>query len=123
VDLAPGHDGNDVVEQIGEAAQDPALRLAAQAQQDEVVLRENGVDQLRDDSVVEPDHAGKQRLAGAQALNQVRADLVLDRAVRPAASSIAFESAECCRVLRRGGHDRFYVRAHGDGRTKVRPYD
>jgi len=37
VNLAAGNDGNLFVEQIDEAAQDPALGLPAQAEQNEVV--------------------------------------------------------------------------------------
>ena len=40
------------------------LRLAAQAEQDEVVARQDRVDDLRDDRVVVADDAGEQRLAG-----------------------------------------------------------
>ena len=61
VNLAAGHDRNLLVEQIDQAAQDAALRLAAQAEQDEVVPREDGVDELRDDGVVVADDAGEQR--------------------------------------------------------------
>ena len=41
VDLAAGHDRNLFVEQIDQAAQDAALGLAAQAEQDEVVPRQD----------------------------------------------------------------------------------
>jgi len=41
VNLAAGHDRNLLVEQIDEAAQDAALRLTAQAEQDEVVVRQD----------------------------------------------------------------------------------
>ena len=49
VDLAAGHDRDLVVEQRHQRAQQARLRLAAQAEQDEVVLREQRVDQLRND--------------------------------------------------------------------------
>src|SRR6185503_13945789 len=79
VDLAAGHDRNLLVQQIDQAAQDAALRLAAQAEQDEVVPREHRVDQLRDDRLVVADDAGKQALARAQLAHQVVANLLLDR--------------------------------------------
>ena len=60
--LGAGDVGRVGVEQRGERAQDARLRLAAQAEQDEVVARENGVDHLRDDGVVIADDAGKERL-------------------------------------------------------------
>ena len=66
MDLAAGHDRDVLVEQIDQAAQDPALGLAAQAEQDEVVPREDGVDELRDDRLVVADDAGKQGLARSE---------------------------------------------------------
>ena len=79
MDLAAGHDRNLLVEQIDEAAQDAALRLAAQAEQDEVVARQDRVDELRDDRLVVADDAGEQRLAGLQLADEVVADFLLDR--------------------------------------------
>ena len=63
----PGHDGDRLVQQAGEAAEDPALRLPAEPEQDEVVPREDGVDELRDDRVVVADDAGEERAAGSGA--------------------------------------------------------
>ena len=62
----PGTTGDLLVEQIGEAAQNPALGLTAQPEQDEVVTREDRVDQLRDDGVLVADDAGKERVARLQ---------------------------------------------------------
>jgi len=84
VDLAPGDDGHLLVEQLDQAAQDPALRLAAEAEQDEIVSGQNRVDELGDDRLVVPDDAGKERLAPLQLANQVVADLLPDRPRRPA---------------------------------------
>ena len=67
MDFAAGDDGQRLVEQRGQRAEQARLRLAAQAEQDEVVAREHGVDHLRDDGVVVADDAGKERLAGAAA--------------------------------------------------------
>ena len=79
VNLAAGDDRNLVIQQVGEAAEDAALGLAAQAEQNEVVTRENRVHQLRDDRLVIPDHTRKERLAGLQLADQVFADFFLDR--------------------------------------------
>ena len=85
VNLAARHHGNLVVEQAREGAQDAALRLAAQAEQDEIVARQHGVDDLRDDRVVVADDAGEERLSGAEAGDQVLAHLVAHRATLDAA--------------------------------------
>ena len=53
--------------------------LAAQAEQDQVVPREDRVDELRNDCFVIADDAGKQLFARAQFLDQIRAQLVFDR--------------------------------------------
>ena len=59
VDFGAGDDRNLLVEQFGELANDAALCLAAQAEQDDVVPRQNGVDQLRNNGFVVTDDAGK----------------------------------------------------------------
>ena len=59
--LAAGDVGQLLVEQRGERAQDAALGLAAQAEQDEVLLRQDGVHDLRNDGVFVADDAGKER--------------------------------------------------------------
>ena len=84
VNLAAGHDRDLLVEQIDQAAQDPAFRLAAQAEQDEVVPREDRVDELRDDRLVEADDAREEPVAGPELPHQVVANLLLDR-TRPGA--------------------------------------
>ena len=80
VNLAAGNHRDPLVEQIDEAAQDAALGLPAQSEQDEVVPGENGVDELRNDGVVVADDAGKERFSGLQLANEVVADFLLDRA-------------------------------------------
>jgi len=47
------------VQEIGETAQDSALGLAAQPQQDQVLLCQQRIDHLRDDSIFVTDDAGK----------------------------------------------------------------
>ena len=49
------------VEQGGEGAQDAALGLTTEAEEDEVVAGEDGVDDLRDDGIVVADDAGEER--------------------------------------------------------------
>src|SRR5690606_20820522 len=68
------------VEQIDELAEDSALGLPAEPQEDEVVPRENGVDERRHHGVLVPDDAGQDRLPRPEALDQVLAQLLLDRA-------------------------------------------
>jgi hypothetical protein len=80
VDLAAGHRRDPVVQQRGQAAQQPALGLAAQAQQDQVVSREDRVHDLRHHRVLVPQHAGEQRLPACELAAQVLAHLVLHAA-------------------------------------------
>ena len=61
VDLAPGHHGQGGIEQGGEAAQEPALGLAAQAEQDHVVAREDRVRDLGHDGLVVAEDAREER--------------------------------------------------------------
>jgi len=93
-DFAAGNVGHAFVEQRGERAQDAALGLAAQPQQDEVLLRQHSIDDLRNHRVLVADDAGKERRVGlpprgqrpvrggpaAQTRDQVRAHLVFDGA-------------------------------------------
>ncbi len=98
MDLAARDDRDRLVEQADERAQDAALGLSAQAEQDEIVARQDGVDDLRHDRVVEADDAGKERRARTQALDQVAANLVLDAAPRdPAGGHLRAQLAECRR--------------------------
>ena len=93
VDLAAGDDRDLLVEQIDEAAQDAALRLAAQPEQDEVVARQDRVDELRDDRLVVADDARKERLARLQLADQVVADLLLDRCGESSPAAVAARRA------------------------------
>ena len=79
VDLALRNHRQPLVQQRGQGAEDARLGLAAQAEQDEMVARQDRVDQLRHDGVVVADDARKQRVFPAQSLRQVVADLVTDR--------------------------------------------
>ncbi len=80
VELGAGEDRDLRVEQGDEGAQDARLRLAAQAEEDEVVPGEEGVDHGRDDRAVVAQDAGEERAAVLQAGPQVVADLLLDGA-------------------------------------------
>jgi len=79
VNLAAGNDRQMLVEQRHQRAKDAALCLSSQAEQDEVVTGQHGIDQLRNDRVVVADDARKQRLAAAKFCNQVVAHFVLHR--------------------------------------------
>ncbi len=90
VNLAAGDDGQRLVEQGRQGAEEARFGLAAQAEQDEVVPREHRVDHLGYDRVVVADDAGKEGLTGAELANQVVADFRLDRAPRDAAGLDVF---------------------------------
>jgi hypothetical protein len=76
MNLAARHDRDRIVQEFRQRAEQPALRLAPQAEQDEVVPRQDCVRDLRDDRFVVADDPGKQRFTGAQLANQVVADFV-----------------------------------------------
>src|SRR5882672_1795540 len=65
-----------LVKQRSKLANDAALGLAAQSKQDQVVPRQNRIDQLRDDRFIIAHDAGKQLLAATQFLDQIRPQLV-----------------------------------------------
>ena len=67
VDLAARDDGHLGVEECRESAEDAALRLPAQAEQDHVVAGQDGVRDLRDDGVFVAEDAGEERLAATGA--------------------------------------------------------
>ena len=81
---------------VDERAQDARLRLPAQAEQNEVVPRQQRVDDLRHHRVFVADDAGEQRAALTEAVEQVLAHLVLHRAERAIGNAVrrALESAE-----------------------------
>ena len=105
MDLAAGDDRQMLVEQRHERAQDAALRLTAQAEQNEVVTRENRVDQLRNDRFVVADDAGEQRLAAAELCDEVVADFVLHRS---AGKRLRRRGASAAKIAERlDGRDRW----------------
>ena len=58
MNLAAGDERNLLVEQIDQTAQDPALRLPAQSEQNKVVPRKHRVDELRHNGFFVPDDSG-----------------------------------------------------------------
>src|SRR5205823_3224622 len=86
VDLAAGYDRDPFVEQVGQGSKNSALRLSAKAEENKIVTRQDGVDELGDDGFVEPDNAGEQSLAGLKLPDQIVANFLFDRA-RPRAGS------------------------------------
>ena len=87
VDLAARDDRHPLVEQADERAHDARLRLAALAEEHDVVAGEQRVGELRDDGVVVADHAVDERLALGEGARRVGADLVLDRSRHPTAGA------------------------------------
>ncbi len=83
-DLGAGDIRAGGVEEGCEGAEDARFGLATEAEKDEVVLREDGVDDLRDDGVFVADDAGEERSFGfcgvAQFGDQIFAELVFDAA-------------------------------------------
>ncbi len=76
VDLGAGNDGRPFVEQPDERADDAGLRLAALAQQNDVVAGQDGVLQLGHDGFLETEHAGDQALSGRDGLGGVAPHLL-----------------------------------------------
>ena len=83
VDLAAGDDRNRGVEESDQVAKDSALGLPAEAEENEVLLGEEGVDDLGDDGIVVPSNPRKERLASPQRREQVGPDLLPYRSVAP----------------------------------------
>ena len=83
-DLGAGDVGAVRIEQRGEGAEDAGFGLTAETEQDEVVLAEDGVDDLGDDGVFVSDDAGEEGClglrGGAQFRDEILAELVFDAA-------------------------------------------
>jgi hypothetical protein len=92
VDLAVGDHRRRLVEQVDQAARDARLGLAALAEQDDVLARQDRVLDLRQDRLVVADDAREDALAAAEFLQEVGAHLVLHGA---RAVALLFEFAEC----------------------------
>ena len=76
VNLAAGDVRQLCVKQRGQGAQDAALGLPAQSEQNEIMARKNGVDDLGHYGVVIADDAGKNGAASAKLDDQVVAHFV-----------------------------------------------
>ncbi len=77
MDLAAGDVWHLRVKQRCKGAKDPAFCLSTQAQQNEIVARENSVDDLRYDSVFIPHNSRKKRATLAQFADKIVAELIL----------------------------------------------
>ena len=64
VDFDAGEDGNPFIEQVRQHAEDAGFGLAAKAEEEQVVLGEDAVDDLRDDRFAIADDAGEKLFAG-----------------------------------------------------------
>src|SRR5437870_2560622 len=76
MNLASGKIGHLRVEQGSEGAKHSALGLTAESEQDEVMTREQGIDDLGNDGIVVADDARKDLTSIAQLHREVFADLV-----------------------------------------------
>ena len=85
VHLTAGDDRDLGIEEVHQLAENAALGLPAQAQEDEVLLGEEGVDDLRDDRLFVAHDAGKQFPPVLQGLQQVGTDLRTHRRLYPSA--------------------------------------
>jgi glycerophosphoryl diester phosphodiesterase len=79
VNLASRYHRDRIVEQSGQRAEKATLRLTAQTKQNEIVARQDRVDDLRYNGFVVPDDAGEEQVARAQACDQVFAHFVANR--------------------------------------------
>ena len=78
VDLAAGDDRDGVVEQVRQLPEHARLGLSAQAEEEHVVLGEDGVLNLWDDGLIVADDAGKERFAGLETADEVMAHFLFD---------------------------------------------
>src|SRR5437868_3916219 len=79
--ILPERSGSSLMAKMPRLAQDAALRLAPQAERDEVVARQERVHELRDDRVLVAHDAREQRRAVLEQADEVLPQLVLDRTV------------------------------------------
>src|SRR5207244_3997035 len=78
IDLATFDDWNDVIQEFNQPAENPALGLAAQAEEDHVVPGEDGIHNLRNDGFFIADDAGENRRLCLELANQIHPHLVFD---------------------------------------------
>src|SRR5207253_3062149 len=82
IDLAPRNNGNLLVEEIGQPPQNPAFCLAAKAEENHVVPREDRIEDLRNDRLLISDNPGKNRIFLLQLADKIRPHFILDRSGR-----------------------------------------
>ncbi|CAB4743628.1 unannotated protein [freshwater metagenome] len=99
IDLAPGHHRRPLVEKIHEGADEAGLALAALAEEHDVVAGEQCPFDLRAHRLIEADDAREGVVAIGEALDEVRANLILDRAMGVAGGA---KGAEGHRKVGRG---------------------
>ena len=78
--FATGDVGKVLIEERSEGAEDAALGLTAETEQDEVLFRQDRIDDLGNDGVVVAYDSGEERLFGLQPADEVGAHLVFDGA-------------------------------------------
>jgi hypothetical protein len=78
VDFAASDDRDFWIEELSQSAKDAALGLAAKAKENEVVAREQGVDDLRDDGIFVAVNSGEKRLVLFDHAQKVLAHFGLD---------------------------------------------
>ena len=81
MDLTSGDVRSVRIEQRGECAQNAALRLTAQTEQDEVMARQNRVHDLRHNRVVVAHDAREDGAISLQPVDQVLAQFVFDSTI------------------------------------------
>ena len=95
-DFASGHIRQALVKKPGEHADDAGFGLSAQSQQNEIVPREHGVDNLWNHGIFEADHAGEQVVAALELADQILAQLAFHGplAKMPLAKFAVFQCSE-----------------------------
>src|SRR4029077_3643278 len=82
VHLAAGDGRDGLVKEVDDRANEPGLRLAALAQEDQIVPREDAPFETGQDRVVESEDPREELLAELEPVEEVGAELLLDGAVR-----------------------------------------
>ena len=100
VNLATGDVRHFGVKQCDQAAQNAALGLAAQSEEDEVVARQEGVDDLRQHGFFITVDAGEQRFIRLDLAQEVRADFILHAPLRAGSEARATSQFAKCACFR-----------------------
>ena len=74
MNFASGDVGNFQVQEIDQAAQDAALGLTSQTEEDEIVARQDRVGDLRQNGFFVTVNAREKRLSGFELLQKIRAE-------------------------------------------------